>query len=83
MVGSASPNAACTGSPATCDPRNAGSAALLRRLGMAYEGRLRHTMLLRDGWRDSETFGILEDEWRARRRTQSPPDAGTTPLTNS
>lgn len=49
---------------ATCDPRNAGSAAILRRIGMTYEGRLRHTMLVRDGWRDSETFGILEDEWR-------------------
>lgn len=49
---------------ATCDPRNAGSAAVLRRLGMAYEGRLRHTTLLRDGWRDSETFSILEEEWR-------------------
>lgn len=49
---------------ATCDPRNAGSAAVLRRLGMAYEGTLRHTMLLRDGWRDSETFSIIEDEWR-------------------
>ncbi len=48
---------------ATCDPRNAASAAILRRLGMTYEGRLRHTMLVRDGWRDSETFGILEHEW--------------------
>jgi ribosomal-protein-alanine N-acetyltransferase len=50
---------------ATCDPRNAGSAGILRRLGMTYEGRLRHTMMVRDGWRDSETFGILECEWRA------------------
>lgn len=51
---------------ATCDPRNLGSAGVLRRLGMTYEGRQRHTMLIRDGWRDSEMFSLLEDEWRAR-----------------
>ena len=50
----------------TCDPRNLGSAQVLRKLGMTYEGRLRHTMLIRDGWRDSEMFSILEEEWRAR-----------------
>jgi ribosomal-protein-alanine N-acetyltransferase len=49
----------------TCDPRNLGSAAVLRKLGMTYEGRQRHTMLIRDGWRDSECYSILEDEWRA------------------
>ena len=52
---------------ATCDPRNLGSAGVLRKLGMTYEGRLRHTMLIRDGWRDSEMFSILEDEWRSPR----------------
>ena len=51
---------------ATCDPRNLGSAGVIRRLGMTYEGRLRHTMLIRDGWRDSEIHSILEDEWRER-----------------
>ncbi len=50
---------------ATCDPRNAGSARVLRKLGMTWEGRHRHTALIRDGWRDSELFSILEDEWRA------------------
>lgn len=49
----------------TCDPRNVGSANVLRKLGMTYEGRLRDMMLIRDGWRDSEIFSILEDEWRA------------------
>jgi RimJ/RimL family protein N-acetyltransferase len=52
----------------TCDPRNLGSAKVLRRLGMTYEGRLRHTMLIRDGWRDSEMYSILEDEWRGPER---------------
>ncbi|MDH6133382.1 ribosomal-protein-alanine N-acetyltransferase [Kitasatospora sp. MAA4] len=49
---------------ATCDPRNAGSARVLGKLGMTWEGRHRHDMLLRDGWRDSEVFSILDDEWR-------------------
>lgn len=48
---------------ATCNPRNAASAAILRKLGMTNEGRLRHTLLLRDGWADSEVFSILESEW--------------------
>lgn len=49
----------------TCDPRNVGSARVLTKIGMTYEGRLRHTALIRDGWRDSEVFSVLEDEWRA------------------
>ena len=48
---------------ATCDPRNAGSAGVLRKLGMTREGALRETMLIRDGWRDSKVFSILEQEW--------------------
>lgn len=51
----------------TCDPRNLASAAVLRKLGMTYEGHLRHTELIRDGWRDSLTFSILDDEWAAVR----------------
>ncbi|MEQ7125723.1 GNAT family protein [Actinopolymorpha sp. B11F2] len=51
----------------TCDPRNLGSAAVLRKLGMTYEGHLRHTQLIRDGWRDSLAFSILDDEWRLAR----------------
>ncbi|MFE6777503.1 GNAT family N-acetyltransferase [Streptomyces sp. NPDC057702] len=51
---------------ATCDPRNTGSARVLAKLGMTWEGRHRHTTLIRDGWRDSEVFGVLEEEWRAR-----------------
>ncbi|WP_219470357.1 GNAT family N-acetyltransferase [Nonomuraea rhizosphaerae] len=53
---------------ATCDPRNAGSARVLGKLGMTWEGRHRHTALIRDGWRDSDLFGIIEDEWRAALR---------------
>ncbi|MFC4506971.1 MULTISPECIES: GNAT family N-acetyltransferase [Streptomyces] len=50
---------------ATCDPRNLGSSRVLTKLGMTYEGRHRHTTWIRDGWRDSLVFSILEEEWRA------------------
>jgi [ribosomal protein S5]-alanine N-acetyltransferase len=49
---------------ATCDPRNEASARVLRKLGMTYEGRLRESVRLRDGWRDSELFSILVHEWQ-------------------
>ncbi|MFD8939134.1 GNAT family N-acetyltransferase [Streptomyces sp. NPDC059578] len=58
---------------ATCDPRNLGSARVLGKLGMTREGRQRHTALIRDGWRDSEMFSILEDEWRADPPASRPP----------
>ena len=50
---------------ATCDPRNVGSGRVLQKAGMTREGRLRHTALIRDGWRDSDVYGILEHEWRS------------------
>jgi ribosomal-protein-alanine N-acetyltransferase len=49
---------------ATCDPRNLPSRRVLQRLAMTYEGRLRETILIRDGWRDSDVFSILEHEYR-------------------
>ncbi|QNN51513.1 GNAT family N-acetyltransferase [Nocardioides mesophilus] len=49
---------------ATCDPRNVGSASVLQRVGMTYEGRLRETVLIRDGWRDSDVYSLLAPEWR-------------------
>jgi [ribosomal protein S5]-alanine N-acetyltransferase len=49
---------------ATCDPRNLASTAVLTKVGMTFEGRLRHTMEIHDGWRDSRIFSILADEWR-------------------
>lgn len=50
---------------ATCDPRNTASAAVLGRLGMQYEGRMRETTLIRDGWRDSDLYSILVHEWQS------------------
>ncbi|MFJ4343382.1 GNAT family N-acetyltransferase [Streptomyces sp. NPDC088915] len=50
---------------ATCDPRNLGSSRVLSKIGMTYEGHLRDTALLHDGWRDSMIFSSLEGEWRS------------------
>jgi ribosomal-protein-alanine N-acetyltransferase len=47
----------------TCDPRNVGSGRVLRKVGMTHEGRLREALLIRDGWRDSDLYAILEHEW--------------------
>jgi len=54
---------------ATCDPRNTVSAHVLEKVGMTYEGRLRQTMCLRDGWRDSAMYSILTHEWRDQATT--------------
>jgi ribosomal-protein-alanine N-acetyltransferase len=48
---------------ATCDPRNTASARVLTKLGMKYEGRMRETILVRDGWRDSDLYAVLSHEW--------------------
>ncbi len=42
----------------TCDPRNVASAAV----GMRYEGRMRGTAYIRDGWRDSDLDAKLADD---------------------
>lgn len=49
---------------ATCDPRNITSSKVLEKIGMKYEGRMRECLLIRDGWRDSFLYSILEDEWK-------------------
>ncbi|TFD94522.1 GNAT family N-acetyltransferase [Jeotgalibacillus sp. R-1-5s-1] len=48
---------------ATCDPRNTASSNLLQKLGMTYDGRLRDDLFIRDGWRDSSLFSLLENEY--------------------
>jgi len=48
---------------ATCDPRNIGSSKVLEKVGMIKEGRMRQDLLLKDGWRDSLLYSILEHEW--------------------
>lgn len=51
---------------ATCDPRNLGSAGVLVKSGFVYEGRMREALLLRNGWRDSSLYSVLENEWAPR-----------------
>lgn len=51
----------------TCDPRNVASGRILATIGMTYEGRMRETMRIRDGWRDSDLYAILDREWAAPR----------------
>lgn len=48
---------------ATCDPRNIGSSKVLEKVGMIKEGKMREDLLLKDGWRDSLLYSILEHEW--------------------
>lgn len=52
---------------ATCAPGNEGSLKVLEKLGMHFEGRMRETVLLRDGWRDSNLFSVLAGEWLGKR----------------
>jgi ribosomal-protein-serine acetyltransferase len=46
---------------------NARSRAVAERLGMTQEGVARDGIRVAEGYLDSVEFGILEDEWRARR----------------
>lgn len=49
---------------ATCDPRNIGSSKVLEKVGMTLEGKIREDLLIKDGWRDSLLYSILEHEWK-------------------
>lgn len=50
---------------ATCRPDNTGSASVMERIGMKYEGRLRGHMRHKGQWHDSLQYSILEDEYEA------------------
>ncbi|MRG86010.1 GNAT family N-acetyltransferase [Salinibacillus xinjiangensis] len=49
---------------ATCDPRNIGSSKVLEKVGMTKEGIIREDLLIKDGWRDSSLYSVLEHEWK-------------------
>ena len=53
---------------ADIDPRNAGSRALLERLGFVSEGLLRERYFMEGDVSDTELFGLLAQDWRARPR---------------
>jgi ribosomal-protein-alanine N-acetyltransferase len=44
---------------ATCDPRNVASARVLQKIGMTFDRRLHRTLLLRDGWPDSDVYTLI------------------------
>jgi len=52
---------------ADIDPRNDASRRVLERLGFCSEGVLRERFFVGDDATDSELFGVLAQEWRARR----------------
>lgn len=52
---------------AQLDPRNPGSARVCERLGMTKEGHLRQDWWGKGEWSDTVIYGLLRDEWAARR----------------
>lgn len=50
---------------AVCDPRNAASVGVLRKLGMQREGLLRDDLLIAGEWRDSELYAVLAGDWES------------------
>lgn len=50
---------------ASCDARNAASAAVLQRLGMRREGHLRQSTWFKGEWTDDLLYGLLREEWLA------------------
>ncbi len=52
---------------ATCDTKNVASARVLDKTGMRREAHYREDSLIRDEWRDSYLYAILEREWRSCR----------------
>ncbi len=51
---------------AAIGPENGASIAVAQKLGMSYEGRIRHHVLTNGAWRDSLLYSVLADEWRRR-----------------
>lgn len=48
---------------ATCRPENIGSAKVMQKVGMKYEGHLRGHMRHKGKWHDSYQYSILEHEY--------------------
>jgi ribosomal-protein-alanine N-acetyltransferase len=48
---------------ATVDPENLRSARVLEKLGMQYEGYLRHNVRCQGKFRDRKIYSILKDDW--------------------
>ncbi|GIJ44526.1 N-acetyltransferase GCN5 [Virgisporangium aliadipatigenens] len=48
---------------AAIGPENEASIAVVRQLGMQYEGRIRHHVFTNGSWRDSLLYSVLAEEW--------------------
>ena len=57
---------------ADVDPRNTASIKCLARLGFAYEGLLRQRWIVGGEVSDSAIYGLLCEEWVARRAASDP-----------
>ncbi|MCR2803485.1 GNAT family N-acetyltransferase [Paenibacillus soyae] len=53
---------------ATCRPDNLGSAAVMRKIGMTFEGHMRGHMFHKGKFHDSHQYSILEDEYFAGKK---------------
>lgn len=49
---------------AAMGPNNTASIAIVHRLGMTYEGRIRDHVYTNGQWRDSLLYSVLADEWQ-------------------
>lgn len=56
---------------ATCDSRNTGSARVMQKCGMRFEGEFKADMLVKGTWRDTKLYAILESEWTDLRQAPS------------
>ncbi|KWX77508.1 GCN5 family acetyltransferase [Paenibacillus riograndensis] len=52
---------------ATCRPENVGSAKVMQKLGMVYEGHLREHMWHKGRWHDSYQYSVLKPEYELQR----------------
>lgn len=50
---------------AYCAPPNVGSARVLEKLGMQYEGTLRARFFFKGDYRDMRVYNVLRPEWAA------------------
>ncbi|MCM3109576.1 GNAT family N-acetyltransferase [Lederbergia lenta] len=48
---------------AMCDSRNIASSKVLEKVGMTKEGYMRENLFIKDGWRDSLLYSILDREY--------------------
>lgn len=49
-----------------CHSLNTGSARVMEKLGMAFEGTMREHAWMGDHWRSSRLYSVLDREWAAR-----------------